>query len=145
MEAVWHDPLSVAVFVKELVVEIDPDDLFAVRVCLDDFVDFIVFGAPPVFGVAARENRKENDFRLGLLLSEQIKERADAERDLFGSVAAAVVRADHKHYALGLVSVQFAVKTAPQQVLRSVAAVADVEDAVFLKKFCVFLFALKAP
>lgn len=103
MEAVWHDPLSVAVFVKELVVEIDPDDLFAVRVCLDDFIDLVVFGAAPILGVAARENRKEDDFRLRLLFGEQIKERADAERDFLGSVAAAVVRADHKHYALGLV------------------------------------------
>ena len=55
-----------AVFIKELVVKVHPNNLFTIGVCLDDFINFVVFYAAPVLGIAAWENRQKNNFGLRL-------------------------------------------------------------------------------
>ena len=134
MEEVGHEVLrDRAVALDELVREVEPQDVLAVGVGLDERVDGGVVAALRVVGpLAAREDGEEEDLRLGLLRADVRKERPDAARGVLRLVAVVVVRADHEHDELRAVAGEFAVPHAPDVVLHAVAADAEGEDAVGL-------------
>ena len=72
----------------------------------------------------------EDDLRAGLLFADPRNDQFDGLGDVgrIGVVRRVVVRADHEDDVLRLEAVQLAVLDAPEDVLRAVAGVAEVED-----------------
>ena len=83
-----------------------------------------------VGGHAAREDGMEDDLRAELLLAYPGDDQLDGLGDVgrIRVVRRVVVRADHEDDVLRREPVQFAVLDAPEDVLRAVAGVAEVED-----------------
>ena len=78
----------------------------------------------------------EDELRAGLFRADLGGDLLHGLRDVrgVGVVRRVVVRADHQDDVLCLVAVQFAVRDAPQDVLRAVAAVAEVQDGAPLRE-----------
>ncbi len=73
-----------------------------------------------------RENGEQQDLRLGRAGLDFLHDRRDALGDLRSRVGTGVVGADHQHDRLGLDAVEVAVLHAPEDMLRAVAADAEV-------------------
>ncbi len=115
---------------QELIAEIAPEDVLAVRELHNLLVDEVVTHAGAVRQVlAAREDRAEDDLRLRLFRADRLEDLTDpedgvADRSVFALEVSRVVRADHHDRALRLVAVQLAAFTdPPQHVLGAVSEI----------------------
>ena len=116
--------------IEEPSVEITPNDFVAVGEPLDEDIDLFLRDSPRMVGRgAAGEYRQQNRLRLRLLSGDDVEDGLDAGRRVVRTFPA-VVRADHQHETLGAVAVQLAVLKTPQDVLRTVAAEAEVEHGI---------------
>ena len=121
-----------AVCLQEAVSDVQVPDVVAVVEIGDDFVDPSDRLTELVgrFG-SAREDAKQENTRFGERRPERGYDRRDPHRDLLGSVRSGatpreVVRTDHQHHQLGLVSAELSVRHPPKNTLCTVAGDAEV-------------------
>ena len=136
MQQVGHEfDGQTAVGAEHLPREVAPDDALAVAESGNDLVDLLVAAADRTGRVrAARKDRAQQRLGLRLLLANLLEDALDApdrvRRRFFAfREVSRVVRADHQDNGLGLIAVQLAVVEPPEDMLRAICGVAEVEGA----------------
>lgn len=124
--------------VTDAVVEVKPEHAPAVGIGANEGVGGLVVDAVGMLRIVAeREDRQKQDLRLGLLLANDVQHAPDPLGDRLRGVlpVPGVVGSDHQHDALRTVPVQFAIQSAPHEILRPVAAITQIENREVLPQF----------
>ena len=134
MEIIGHDVAGdAALFGDEFVAEINPDDVLAVGVFLNDLVHLVDLAALWIDVFAAREDGDEENLGGGKFAAKFLNDGGDTFGDLFGGVvfAIGVVGPDHDDGGFWAETLEVAVIEAVEDMLGAVTTDAEIDGIVF--------------
>lgn len=148
MQEIRHDVgVNLAVVAQENFVDVQESESLAIIELGEVRID-LMNGLQLLRSVSrfvARENGQQQDFRLRTFLAHIADNLFHAFGDLVRRIRIAVVRPNHQHDDFGIQSVQFAMFDAPDDVLRPVAADAEIRRVPRAVGFLPNILAPAAP